>query len=325
MSSGVSAEAYLLLGKEEFLKSEFIRALYDKNFSKDPQAAMNRQTFSADAAGFSGWLSFTATAPFLSDKKFSVLTAIDDLGKESRARLTESLSKLPSYNITVLTSSETSLKKDRWLDELGAHAHVVSCHPPFERDLPGWIGGRARQYGKKIEVGAVSMLMERVGKDLALIAGALESLTVYCKDAPTIRAEDVSALFGRSAEADVFSLIDLLLDNKQTEALFIIDSLLKNGVRALEIVGALAMQFERLTRALEMKEGGGLPVREIAQAFKIPPFHQEKFFRQLERAKDIKTLRRFHERLFECETLLKTGSLNDRMALERWLIGLTNR
>ncbi len=316
----VKSALYLLLGKEEFLKQEFIQNLRNSLFPKASGLDLNYQEFHAGTQPLHLLLDFLQTAPFLSDKRLAILREVDELEDEERKTLLLFVERFPTSGVLVVVSNEGSVKKDDFLKQLSEKGTLVACHPPFERDLPRWIENRVKKYGKEVERGALPLLMERAGKDLASLDSALEQLTIYINDRRQILGKDIEALLGKSVEADVFRLVDVLLEKNTKAALEITGALLKEGTRAYEIVAVLAGQFDRMKTAQGLLREGR-PEREVGSELRVHSFFLEKFIRQTQKIKGEEMAHIFRK-LLECDESIKTSRLEDGLALERLILQL---
>lgn len=314
------AGAYLVYGKEDFLKREFLRDLSRRLFPTAAEKDLNFREFHSGEEPLSSVIEFLQTTPFLSPRRLAVLWAVESLPAGEKETLLTFLSRAPSFAVAVMVSSEGSVKKDAFLGALAGRCRQAACHPPMERDLPGWIEQEARKAGFRVERQAAYLLIERAGRGLAFLAAALEQLVVYVHPRKIVGVKDVEELVGKSIQTFVFDLADALLEKNTAAALKMTESLLKEGVRAVEIVGVLAGQLERLGKAVERISGGGNP-RQVALELKIHPYFAEKFCQQAKRY-SVSQIRRLKERLLFCDESIKTGRLAETLAVEKFILDL---
>ncbi|HXV18685.1 MAG TPA: DNA polymerase III subunit delta [Candidatus Omnitrophota bacterium] len=314
----VAQPLYLLAGKEEFLKNEFILDLKNSIFQAGQDASLNTQEFNAsnDLAG--SVIDFLQTAPFLSQKRLAIVREADEW-EEDDLKLLAAYALQPSpTGVLVLCSNEGVSKKSAFGSEVTGRANVVSCQPPYERDLPGWILSRAQKTGKTIDRDALEPLVERVGKELRTLAMALEELALYIGKKDRIQAVDVTSFFGRSAEADVFELVDRLLVRDAKGSLRITEGLLRDGSGAYEIVSVLASQMEKLKKGRSLL-GQGISSRDAALQMKVHPFYAEKFARQA-RSLGEEALGKIFKLLLTADQDIKKSRLPEHLAVERLIL-----
>ena len=115
----------LLIGKERFLKREFILALRQDLFPDSTDPGLNFQEFTADQEPLHSFLDFLSTSPFAAEHRLAVLWGLDSLTAEEKESLESSLEKLPASSVCVLESEQTNAKKDPFLRKLAEKAKLV--------------------------------------------------------------------------------------------------------------------------------------------------------------------------------------------------------
>ncbi|MBI4433027.1 MAG: DNA polymerase III subunit delta [Candidatus Omnitrophica bacterium] len=306
----MSRQTVLLIGKDRFLKREIIQTLRkDTDF----------QEFTAGVDSLGSLLGFVNTFPFLHSKRLAVLWDLEELEDDERDRLLAGWNERPEANILVLVSDETNAKKSAFLRTLSDRCKVTPCHPPFEKDMPRWIEERVRRQGKNIEKAATLLLMEKIGLQTGLLAPAIDQAALFTQAADTITAKDVESLFGRSLTADVFELLNFLLERDFKKFIEKAEDLLSEGTRAFEILSVLSGNLERLKRVHEL-QAMGLTAERVGVELKIHPFFLEKVLSEARRA-PMARVKAWLSRLLECDKAIKTGELSEKIAFERFLVG----
>ncbi len=314
-----AGSAWLLIGKDDFLKKETLSELRKKNLPAASDAS-DYQEFSASSQPARTALDFVRTAPFLSPKRMAVLFEVEELEDDDRDALVAALEGLPSWAALVLVAGEGDVRKDAFLKKLAEGAEMVSCRPPYDNEMPAWLDARAKKAGVQLERGAVRVLLERSGKDLAGMCQSIEQLAVFVSPRKRVEEKDAEQLVGRSLQTDVFKLVDAVLDKKPALALAMASSLLSEGTRPFEIVAVLAGQVERLRRGAALVERGASPA-EIGRELKVHPYFVDKFVRQAEQARGGKATK-LAASLLECDEAIKTGRLGERLAFEKAILEL---
>ena len=113
-----SPSATLLIGKERFLKREFILTQRRRLFPDESGPGLNFQEFTVGEDPLHTVLDFLSTAPFVADHRMAVLWGVDLLEEEEQASLLAYLEKLPASSVCVLESEQTNAKKDPFLRQL---------------------------------------------------------------------------------------------------------------------------------------------------------------------------------------------------------------
>ncbi len=310
--------AYLLYGREEFLKREFIQQLRASLFTNPQDLDMGFRRFEAPDDSAHALIDFAGSVSFFSTRKLAVFWGIDELEEQDKELLLNYAKQVPSNTFLVFVSEESSIKKDHFLKVLSENAKATPCHLPFDKDLPQWIEARFRRSKKTVSREAIPLVLERAGKDAALLSSAIEQLIIYVNERTHVTFSDVEKLLGRSVQSDVFELIDRLFDKKLKSSLEILDDLLREGTKIYEIVGALAGQFERIARIRALMDEG-FSQETIIEDLRLHPFFAAKILKQAGQVSQER-IRKFRSDLLECDRDVKTGRLSDRMALQRFLL-----
>ena len=311
---------YLLVGPDAFLQDRAVSEIKKELFGADPGAAVaDLQLFDAENDAAAPILDHLRTTGFFGSKRLAVVRNAEQLDTDDRERVLSHLKAPAPSGVLILISSKGSVKKDAFLRDLQPLCRYTACYAPFENDLPAWVSRRAQTYEKKIEPRAAAAIIERLGKDLSRIDSALDMLSLYVHPRPLITAADVEALIGRSLEEDVYGLTEAVLTRNARTAFRMVDGLLRDGTRVPEIVGMLASQLEKIIRVQRLRDSG-LGEAEIGARLKAHPFYLKKLFAEARLATRQRS-EELLESLLECDEAVKTGKIEDTLALERMLLG----
>ena len=311
---------YLLVGKDQFLKKEFISELRGRLLPKGALTGGDFHQFSGKSDPWNVVSNFLRTAAFLSPKRLAVLQEADELDEPERQALAAYAENPSPTGVLVVVSEQGSAKKDPFLARLSQKAHLVNCYPPSEMQWPAWVQARAKRSGRSLSREAAFLLIERIGRDTEALDAALVKLNLFTEGKNEITLQDAESLVGRSVADDVWRLADAVLSKDLRLSLETLSSLLKEGTRGFEIVGALAGQFERL-RAVGVLVRQGRSAHEIASELRVHPYYLEKILRQAGATPTDDGARRLGS-LLECDLSIKTGRLGEKPALERLLLEL---
>lgn len=300
---------YLLLGKENHLKKEFIQSL-KKKFFPTGDSSLNYQEFNIDKERLSSVVDFIQTAPFLSEQRVAVLWGLDELEDDEQSALLAVKKRWPSTGVLIACSDAANLKKSDFLSNLGKDAHVTIFHVPFDRDMPQWLANRASKKGIPLDGQAIMLLLERVGKDIAALDSSLESLALFIHPRKQITGKDVESLLGRSVQEDVFALMDDLLDKNSYAALKRTEDLFRDGVKSFELVSILSGQLDRMNK-----------VMSGAEDLKIHPYVMEKLEKQCRKLTKEKLVWMIRQ-VLSCDEAIKTSQIEDRVCLEGLILSI---
>ncbi len=319
LSTGSShSQPYLLIGKERFLKREFVDDLRLKLFPEGSDTDSNILECLSPKDGIRPFFDFLATAPFLADKRLGVWWNLDTLKEDAQDILLAELDRLPSTAVAVFMTEQTNAKKTALLRKISERMTVVTCHPPFDKDLPGWIEGRSKKIGVLVDRPCALYLADCFGSDLARQSMALQQLSLYVHPKNRASLEDAKKLFHRTCEEDVFRLVDHVVESRKKEALKTVERLYAEGVRAPEIIAAFAGQLERYDRAVKALKLGRR-MEEIGESLRVPSFIQPAFWSTVKRLSEDK-LKNLASTLLACDESFKTGQADEKRAIEKFIL-----
>jgi DNA polymerase III delta subunit len=243
---------------------------------------------------------------------------VEEYSDAEAGRLAAALGNLPPTSSLVLETEETNTRKDAAIAAYAEKMEARACHPPFEKEMPGWLEQRARKKGLTMERGTAVFLIERMGRDLAALDGMLEELKTFIHPRANVAIQDAAKLAPSNPEEDVYRLADLILDERKKEALKTLEGLYRSGAEGPVIVGAVAGQIERYRKALSSVAAGRTPL-QAAEELRVPRPFQADFARRLSNLTGEK-LKRYRKQLLACDTAFKTGAAGERVSIERFIL-----
>jgi DNA polymerase-3 subunit delta len=168
---------------------------------------------------------------------------------------------------------------------------------------------------------AVQLLAALVGTDLRLLDQEIEKLLLYAGDRQ-VTTDDVQALVSRARETSIFDLVDCVGRRQTDRALKLLHGLLDDGEAPLYLLTMLARQVRILIQVSELELSDMAP-EAIAGRLKLHPFVVKK---GLDQARNFRLdqLERAHERLVETDWAIKTGELDEVLALDMLVVALTH-
>ena len=177
-------------------------------------------------------------------------------------RLAEMLDHgLPPWDFLLMTAVQADRRTRLYkrLEEMGAVLQLV-----IERDRSGrinreslalFVNQRLREVGKTIDPRAREMILLRAGDELLGLQQELEKLFLYVGDQPTIRSQDVDAIFADQGDGWVFDLTRCIAERNAVAALAHLARLLAQGEHPLKLLGTIAAEIRRLLAARQLIDG----------------------------------------------------------------------
>ncbi len=257
---------YVLHGEDSFSAAEVLGALLDA-VGPDDLRESNVSTFEASEFSVDKLGGAAMVMPFLADRRVVVVRGLMGAAEgQRRGRrgqdsppgappgLAELLGQLPPTADVVFLEAKLSAGNPvlAAVKGLGSELVTVREFPALRRDaLAAWIEDRAPKKAASIDRQAVAMLAELVGPNLWAMDSEIEKLSIYCNGRP-IGADDVQALVSSAKEANVFQLVDAIMDRRPDAALSAMQTLLDNGAAGPYLLSMVARQARMIAIAQEL-------------------------------------------------------------------------
>ena len=269
------------------------------------------------------------TAPFLSGKRLviikSLLERFESGGRPGRQRRSTQSRQQDEYksfsacfdNIpdsTVLVLVENRLTNNNLLfKELVGKAVVKSFPLLKEAKLLQWIQWRVREEGGNISPQSVDLLTKLVGSNLWIMASEINKLVLFASGR-RIEEDDVRTLVSQAQQADVFAMVDAILEFKAEVATQWLQQLLQRGAATTYLLFMLCRQVRLIVRARELKKQG-IPEAEIRNRLGVTSgFVVRKIIEQASRY-SLARLKAIYRQLLEADLRIKTGKYDGELAL----------
>ena len=173
------------------------------------------------------------------------------------------------------------------------------------RDLPAWIGARAKRRGVQFAPGAAQTLVEILGENPATLDQALEQLASAFPGGKVTR-ELVASQFRGLGEQRVWDLCDRAFGRDLPGSVRSLQSLLGAREDPLMILGGIASRLRDLLRVKELPER--LPPAELAREAGLRFEWQARRYREQALRFSMEELVAIHDRLVEADRGLKSGA-----------------
>jgi len=191
--------------------------------------------------------------------------------------------------------------------------------------LRKWILEKIKEKGIKIKVDALDLLMVLVGNNLFEMENEIEKLYLYCqeKEKQIIEKEDVENLCGWYFDVNIFQLVDAVGERNAKKTITTLLKLLDQGEDPLSILGMLGYQFKNLliVKSLVKRD---LSEKEIIQKTGLHPFVVKKTINQASYFAE-EELKEIYKNLLNIDLEIKTGVVSPQLALQIFLISLSQK
>ena len=309
IKSGQYKKVYLLYGEESFLKQSYKKKLKEAVAGDD---TMNYNYFEGKGLDVNELISLSDTMPFFSDKR---LIIIEDSGffKTSSEALADYLPMIPDTTCIVFVEDAVD-KRNRLFKNVKELGHAAEMKRQDSAQLARWAGTILAQNGRKITGSSMNLFLERTGDDMENIRMELEKLISYTMGSDVVTTEDVEAVTTVQVTNKIFDMVNAIVTRKTRLAMDLYEDLLTLKEPPMRILFLIARQFNQLLLVKEMT-AKGTDRGTIASKLKIPPFVAGKVSAQAG-AFTREQILSYVKGCVEAEEAVKTGKMNDRMAVE---------
>lgn len=309
IKSGQYKKVYLLYGEESFLKQSYKKKLKEAVAGDD---TMNYNYFEGKGLDVNELISLSDTMPFFSDKR---LIIIENSGffKTSSEALADYLPMIPDTTCIVFVEDAVD-KRNRLFKKVKELGHAAEMKRQDSAQLARWAGTILAQNGRKITGSTMNLFLERTGDDMENIRMELEKLISYTMGSDVVTTEDVDAVTTVQVTNKIFDMVNAIVTRKTRLAMDLYEDLLTLKEPPMRILFLIARQFNQLLLVKEMT-AKGTDRGTIASKLKIPPFVAGKVSAQAG-AFTREQILSYVKGCVEAEEAVKTGKMNDRMAVE---------
>lgn len=314
IKAGQLKQVYLLYGQEQYLIRQYKDKL--KRAIVSEEDTMNFSAFTGSDINQKEIIDLAETLPFFADRR---LILIEDSGlfKKSAEELADYLASVPETTCFVFVEKEVD-KKTKMFKEVKKLGSVVEFARQTDETLSRWIEGRIRKNGKNITRDAYALFIRKTGNDMENIDKELEKLLCYTLDKEFIETADVEAVTTEQTENKIFDMVDAVAQHQQKKALELYYDLLSLREAPMRIMYLITNQFQRLMVVKSMTNQG-FGNRDIASKAGCPEWAVRKYQSQC-RAFSMDQLKQAIRDGVEYEAAVKTGRMNDQMAVELFIV-----
>jgi DNA polymerase III subunit delta len=329
----------LLYGNDEFALRRRLDQ-FSASFTDPTSAAMNMARLEARSMTEDDLNNAVNAMPFLAKQRLVMLAnpSVRYATPQSRKKFCEFLEKVPPTTRLVITEFvELKTYKDkarqesedekhwpvRWFKKAGLGLERYGL--PAQWQMPEWIIKQAQEQGGQIQPPAAARLAEMVGPNPQQAAQEIAKLLTYVNWARPVSIDDLQAVSIVTAEADIFNMIDALVQGNGKRTQQLLHRLLEEQ-DAFNIWPLVIRQFRLLLLVREVMEQGGSQgdaVQSLAKPFGFAPFAVEKAYQQARRF-SLAVLENVYRKLLEIDEAAKTGRMPLDVSLEMLVVELTN-
>ncbi|MBN7772748.1 DNA polymerase III subunit delta [Clostridium aminobutyricum] len=257
-------------------------------------------------------------------KSFSLLegSKMKTFSEDEEAQLIEYIKKVPSECMVILIAN-TADKRKKLYKAISENGQTYEFNLLSERDLISFIEKRFRASKKMAKPSVIHEFVNNSGYfhkeatyTLYNLENDIKKMIAY-SEGEEILLSDVLATVSGNLETSVFAMLDAISVGRKNEAYILLNSLLTSGENLYMILSLIASQFETILEVKELKEEGK-NLAEIQSILQIHEFRIKKAMSFADRY-SIKSLKRILIKVYEIDRSIKTGLLEQSLALELFI------
>lgn len=320
---------YILLGEDDF---SLTRSLEEIKRGMGDQALLAANTTALDGqqVTLDQLRTVCETVPFLAEKRLVIIQGLlgrfEPQGKPRRrkkiAPLTEKENEYKSFaaylanlpDSTALVLIDGRIKSNNpLLKQLSAKAEVRSFPILREDKLRQWVKREVAEHGASISPQAVDLLAKLVGGNLWIMTNEISKLALFTSGR-CIEVEDIKALVSSAQEANVFAMVDAILDFKAGVAEQLLEQLLQRGASPAYLLVMLSRQVRMIVLAKELRRQRQPEVEMQSRLGLTSEFALRKTLEQAQRY-PVERLKEVYHKLLQADLSIKTGKYDGGLAL----------
>ncbi len=330
---------YILLGQDDF---SLRQSLEEIKRGMGDQALLATNTITLDGQQLTLYQLRTVceTIPFLAERRLVIVNGLlerfEPKSKTRRQGKTKHIvnqqneyKSFGSYITQIPDSTTLALIDGRirsnnpLLSELSAKAQIKSFPLLKSAKLQQWIGRRVKQEGGSISLEAVNLLAKFIGSDLWIMTSEINKLVLFTSGR-RIEEEDVRRLVSHAQEANVFAMVDAILEFKAGVAERLLERLLEGGAAPAYLLVMLSRQFRMIVQAKELRNQGKSETEIQGKLGLTSEFALHKVLEQAD-LYPIKQIMEVYHKLLETDLFIKTGKYGGELALNLLVADLCQR
>jgi DNA polymerase-3 subunit delta len=328
---------YILYGKDDFSLQQALEEIKNELGNKE-MLEVNTSILDGQQLRLSQLIDACSAVPFLcpcrlvivkgllgrletksgSERRTTRSKAKNNSALEEWAGLPEYIKRMPPTTILVLIDGEVKAG-NRLMKSLAPLAKVQGFPQLNDRDLSDWVQGRIKEGGGKISPAALKLLVGLVGADLWVMSGEIDKLLAYCSG-QVITEDDVKQLTSYAREANIFALVDAILEGRRSQAQQLLHRLLRDGASPTYILAMITRQLRLIVIAKDLgrkKSQPGIP--DILEA--VSNYSLDKAAKQA-KAFTLERIKKAYDKLLETDVAIKTGKYEGDLALDLLVVEL---
>ena len=314
IKTGQFKQIYLLYGNEAYLKKQYKDKL--KKALADAEDTMNFSAFEGKDINVKEVIDLAETLPFFAERRV-ILIENSGFFKNAADEMAEYIKQAAPTTYFLFVEEEVD-KRSKMYKAVKNAGKIVEFAEQNEDVLTRWVLGRLKREEKKITGSVMQLFLSKTGTDMGNIDRELEKLFCYTMGRDVITAEDVEAVTTEQISNKIFDMVNAVAEHNQKKALDLYYDLLALKEPPMRILFLISRQFQILFN-VKSATAKRVDNRTIAQKAGIPEFAVRRNQAQARNFTQEQLRQALEDGVFY-EEAVKTGRMNDQMAVELFLL-----
>lgn len=314
IKNGQLKHVYLLYGEERYLIRQYRDKL--KKAIIDPGDTMNIASYEGGDIDVKELIIAADTMPFFAERRL-ILVQDSRMFKKNTELLAEYFENIPETAYFVFVEDEVD-EKTKVFKAAHKFGSTVKFTTPKEEILQRWIVGRIAKDGKDITQAAYQSFIDKTGTDMENIEKELEKLLCYTMEKKAIEIADVDAVTTEQISSKIYELVNIISNHQQKQALDMFYDLLSQKEKPSRILYSLTKHFDTLL-TIKIMSSQGFHTKEMEDRTGLKEWMIRKYQGQT-RAFSIELLKKAVQDGVEYETAIKTGHMEEQLAVELFIM-----
>jgi DNA polymerase-3 subunit delta len=317
---------HVLIGENDYSLCQVLEEI--KTSIGDPASVMSNTTVLEGAKVTPEQLrSACETVPFLADKRLVVVEGLlerfqsKNKGKKKKSSskpdpledfqpLIESMKDLPPFTELVIIGGDVKSNNPLLLG-LAPLAKVRKFPMLKQEELKKWVQQRVAQSGQGsgISTGAVNLMVRLVGNDLWTMSNEIDKLVLFVGER-NIEEADVRAVVSHAREANIFTMVDAIMESRVSLAQEVLQQLFQQGMAPAQVLVMLARQARIIFQVRDMRDRGVSRGAIQTKLGLVNNFVWQKAWEQADKYSPAR-LNEVYHKLLDADIAVKTGKYGD--------------
>lgn len=313
---------YLFYGPEEYLKKYYLDSI-EQIILQEELKSLNKVVLEGKVE-VRNIIDHCETLPVFSERKLVVVrnsgllkgkgkSGQESKGKGAKDELTDYLSTIPDSTCLVFYEEEID-KRMKVVDAVKKNGLLVEFSYQKPVELVKWVIKVVKSHKKDISSLTASQLVENCEQGMTEILNEITKLILYTENRPAVTGEDIEKVCTKSVKSRIFDLTDAISEKNTAKALKFLEDMVIVKEPMPRVLFMVTRQFRQI---LEMKVlcSTGMRMEDAAGKMGITTFAAGKIYRQSS-GFTVETLKQAVQECLDFDLDIKTGRMNDRIAVE---------